>query len=764
MNENQSHTESLLDIVRSIQHETLLLPEFQRDFRWELDQTYDLFDSLIREIFIGTIIYGKPGFGMTLRQIDDRPRKGKGSRGALRMRHYEKNEIVNKSRTQNLRIILDGQQRITSIYRALTGADNVFLILRDDFSPDDLIEKPLEHILGEVAGEESEGALSVRLSDAYRAEVESLDDEDLDRLFAGTAFGLSLGPDAPDWKPYAKAYRRAVKKLSDLYKKQKLVAFHLLDMTLEKFCLFFERSNSRGIQLNFTDILAAKLYHGFNLRQKIDEFEAQHSLRLNRETIVRTVAYLTAMEKGQPVTIDKKAILENLEPEDFDRHWDRASLFYKDSIDYLVHQHFVLNRNWLPSENMIIPLMVFLSRVQGFDRINEEQRKFLEFWFWASVFANRYSTSSNEVIISDSHALSQVAQGRRIERRDYFTRLRSLVTDPEDLFIYTKRTSATYRGVLNLIGYGIGGLRDWKSTQKIDPDKDLDDHHIYPRAYIASGPPLDMEAGEAAQLVDCVVNRTLIPKNLNITIGKRPPQAYLADLKKQNRNLEASLQDHLVPAELVTDPAWNHRFRAFLDSRARSMMGLIERYALEPLKEMEARHAAAQDVGEPARAARADRLAKGLRTPESAFVVPILRALHDLGGSASMQQVLERVGAAMQAQLREVDHQSLKSDPNRPRWNNTAQWARNTMVSDGLLKSNSPRGVWEITAAGEARLRSAAGSLQASSETSNGLVKADKPRRAGGVLLCFQLEWQRPIATSPRPRLSITTVHRPTGV
>src|SRR3954468_18146641 len=85
MNENQSQTESLLDIVRSIKQETLLLPEFQRDFRWEMDQTYDLFDSLIREIFIGTIIYGKPGFGMTLRQMDDRPRKGKGSRGSLKM-------------------------------------------------------------------------------------------------------------------------------------------------------------------------------------------------------------------------------------------------------------------------------------------------------------------------------------------------------------------------------------------------------------------------------------------------------------------------------------------------------------------------------------------------------------------------------------------------------------------------------------------------------------------------------------------------------
>jgi hypothetical protein len=703
MNENQSQTESLLDIVRSVRQERLLLPEFQRDFRWEMDQTYDLFDSLIREIFIGTIIYGKPGFGMTLRHIDDRPRKGKGSRAPLRMRHYDKAEIVSKSQTQNLRIILDGQQRITSIYRALTGADNVFFVLRDDLKPEELVERPLEQILGEVAGEESEDAVSVRLADAFRAEADSLEDEDLDRLFAASAFGLRLGEDDAERKPYARAYRRAVKKLTDLFKKQKLVAFHLLDMTLEKFCLFFERSNSRGIQLNFTDILAAKLYHGFNLRQKIDDFEAQHNLRLNRETIVRTVAYLTAVEKGQPVTIDKKAILENLEPEDFDRHWDRASLFYKGSIDFLVNQHFVLNRNWLPSENMVIPLMVFLSHVKGFDRIDEARRKFLEFWFWASVFANRYSTSSNEVIIADSHALSQVAQGRRIERRDYFTRLRSLVTDPEDLFIYTKRASATYRGVLNLIGYAIRGLRDWKSTQKIDPDKDLDDHHIYPRAYISSGPPLDLEVGEAVQLMDCVVNRTLIPKNLNITIGKRPPQSYLADLKKHNPHLEASLQDHLVPVELVTDPSWNGRFRAFLDIRARAIMGLIERYALEPLKEMEAQHGASQEAGEPPSAT--DRLAKGLRTPETAFILPILRALEELGGAATMQAVLEKVGAAMKGQLKDVDFQPLKSDPGRPRWNNTAQWARNTMVETGLLKKNSPRGIWEITAAGRERLR-----------------------------------------------------------
>jgi hypothetical protein len=117
------------------------------------------------------------------------------------MRHYDKEEIVNKSRTQNLRIILDGQQRITSIYRALTGADNVFLVLRADLEPEALIEQPLEQILGEVAGEESEDAICIRLSDAYRAEKHSLEDEDLDRLFAASVFGQRLGEEDPAWKP-----------------------------------------------------------------------------------------------------------------------------------------------------------------------------------------------------------------------------------------------------------------------------------------------------------------------------------------------------------------------------------------------------------------------------------------------------------------------------------------------------------------------------------------------------------------------------------
>jgi len=94
------------------------------------------------------------------------------------------------------------------------------------------------------------------------------------------------------------------------------------------------------------------------------------------------------------------------------------------------------------------------------------------------------------------------------------------------------------------------------------------------------------------------------------------------------------------------------------------------------------------------------RLRRGLRTPEKAFYAPILKVVDELGGSATMRDVLSRVGQLMKTKLKDVDYQHLSSDPEAIRWRNTAQWARNSLVKKGFLKANSPHGVWEITEAG----------------------------------------------------------------
>ena len=98
------------------------------------------------------------------------------------------------------------------------------------------------------------------------------------------------------------------------------------------------------------------------------------------------------------------------------------------------------------------------------------------------------------------------------------------------------------------------------------------------------------------------------------------------------------------------------------------------------------------------------RIRKGLRTPEPAFFLPILQALVDLGGAAKRQEVFDLLAQSREGVLNPIDYQPLASEARQLRWQNSAQWAHNLMVKDGLLKLNSPNGIWEITQKGRAFL------------------------------------------------------------
>jgi restriction system protein len=94
------------------------------------------------------------------------------------------------------------------------------------------------------------------------------------------------------------------------------------------------------------------------------------------------------------------------------------------------------------------------------------------------------------------------------------------------------------------------------------------------------------------------------------------------------------------------------------------------------------------------------RLERGLRTPEDEFRIPILEALVQLGNSAPIGDVIDQLEKSMVDILNEYDWQELPSTPNLPRWRNTAQWARQSLVENGHLSGDSPKGIWEITDSG----------------------------------------------------------------
>ena len=85
--------------------------------------------------------------------------------------------------------------------------------------------------------------------------------------------------------------------------------------------------------------------------------------------------------------------------------------------------------------------------------------------------------------------------------------------------------------------------------------------------------------------------------------------------------------------------------------------------------------------------------------PEVAYESPIIETLYELGGKGRANEVLVIVEQKMKHLFGEFDYQVLPSGQDF-RWRKTANFARNTLVQNGLLKSDSERGTWELTEQG----------------------------------------------------------------
>jgi hypothetical protein len=100
--------------------------------------------------------------------------------------------------------------------------------------------------------------------------------------------------------------------------------------------------------------------------------------------------------------------------------------------------------------------------------------------------------------------------------------------------------------------------------------------------------------------------------------------------------------------------------------------------------------------------ARGPRAERGSLLPEAEYEVPLLSALVERGGSAPASHVIEDVGDSLGDRLSEVDRQVLNSG--LVRWKNRVQFVRLKLIQSGDMAAQSPRGVWEITETGRARV------------------------------------------------------------
>lgn len=89
------------------------------------------------------------------------------------------------------------------------------------------------------------------------------------------------------------------------------------------------------------------------------------------------------------------------------------------------------------------------------------------------------------------------------------------------------------------------------------------------------------------------------------------------------------------------------------------------------------------------------RAPKGSLLPEQAYERPLLVVLEEAGGSGPSAEILDALGEKLGAKLTDADRETINSGDIR--WRNRAQFVRLSLVKQGLMVKDSPRGTWAIS-------------------------------------------------------------------
>ena len=568
MQTNSQETKSIEDIIKMIDSGKLVLPEFQRDFKWPIDKSETLFDSIFQDLFIGSLIVSKPKFDLACKGFDTR------ERGSKKHKPKPKQYTNNDFEVDDIYTLLDGQQRTTAIYRALKGMDVIYIIFKDintllsaeyyDYKNNIIKVKYDDYIEGFDSIKPKDDVFYLRICDLYTSmdyRESKFQNEYIDPIISGfnldevnrnvlIDFALTLHKD----------FR------SDIIKKANLLSVQLLNMGLEKFCLYFERSNSQGLNLSFTDIITAKIYIDFKLTRKISD-AVKDSQYFNENLVDTTVRYINFLSNGD---VTKKSILKDLRGIHFTEHWD---ITVKD-LDYI--QSWLETNNWLfglsniPYKTMLLPILSFYQNLPNkeFSQANQSQIDMLKFWFYGSILDNRYGGarhgSTNVVIKKDCEIMSDLAKGKYPDS-EYWSNIR--IEYSFDEFAKLDNNSNAKFMAISYYMWSKSRFFNIENNAIVSVNNNIEIHHVFPSNYIKT------RFGENSleyDLSDSILNKIRINKISNIKISNKAPSIYLNEIKGRtpNSNMESSLKTHFIgDVDKLLKGVFDGDFIGFLNSR-----------------------------------------------------------------------------------------------------------------------------------------------------------------------------------------------------
>lgn len=530
-------------MLSAIHERQLALPDFQRDFVWDARATEELIESICRSFPAGTLLFMPWRDDVfTPRAIQDAPELGD---------------------TNPNQLILDGQQRLSSLYQACYGVGDYryFASLEPLLAEGDIEEsifyrhKNRCKRLQEIDTQARELVLPLahlfRPGEGFYAWLDQICGvrEETDEKLAGLRDSLRKAYDA-HLKPLEE-YRFPVVELAP-------------KTSLEAICSIFETLNRTGIKLSVFDLLAARFYaKGLDLRRLWQETTESAPIiddfGIDRYYVLQSIA----LRSRDSV---KRSDVLGLTVGDIDTHWHSVVHGYRGALEMLRDECGVRAGKWLPYGYLLVPLSaLWADLIETGGPSSALNRSRFKQWFWCSGFSAAYDRAANTQAARDYAELRRWSEGG-VEP----TTIANFTFDRSRLREITPKQQSVYKALMALVISS--GARDFHHGQEVTAAsiaaQRVDDHHVFPRAYLN---PNGQDPVYPTHLVDCILNRTLIDADTNQRIGKRSPDSYLGEIAEELGQADASafeqvLDSHLLPSG-GDSPLLKANFGAFLDWR-----------------------------------------------------------------------------------------------------------------------------------------------------------------------------------------------------
>lgn len=525
------------ELLSSISTKDLVLPEFQREYVWSKDQAKQLMVSLLKGYPVGSLLFWKTDQPPELKNIPVLP-----------------------EHLGTIQVILDGQQRLTCLYLLMTGTIPVY------YQPHEIDNDPRDLYYHLEDGDFQYYLPSKMKNDPLWINVVE--------CFTGTINVFEIakligGENSEVRFDLAQKYNKNLNSLQNVRNVDMTIQTVPLHASLEDAITIFDRVNSQGTKLTDADLALTHITGKWAQARRVLKDKI---VSLEKKYFYYDLSFMTRALTGIVV---KHALFETVhkvpKPE-LEKAWKNQEKILDYLTNLLPSQAFIHSTNDLNTNNVIVPIIVYLS-LHGNKFPNVQSVKRAMHWLYAAQMLGRYSGQTDQRMEAD---ISIIAR-----EDDPWDKLLEQITDQRGR-IEIKPSDFDGTGVQNPL-YRMAHILakshkavDWFNGLPLGTNSGksyyIHSHHIFPQSRLyAAG--YDPDNYMQRYLVNEIANRAFLTADTNLEIKNRFPADYLPEVE---RNYPGALANQFVP---INPELWKmENYMDFLRARRNMMAHKINEF------------------------------------------------------------------------------------------------------------------------------------------------------------------------------------------